>query len=108
MIEKILESGAEDFVEETNDEGEKVIRLYCKYNGLHQIKNRLGGWPMTDIDIVLYPKSTIDYIVVDEDKISDPKKKAKANRLVKMISKLEDHDDVVKVFHNANFLEPPQ
>ena len=91
IFEKAVEVGAED-IEEAGDE----VLIYTKPEDLGRIKAILEGvFSLTDAELARKPVVTIP--------ISD---KQTAQKLLALISALEDNDDVQKVY--ANFEVPDE
>lgn len=84
-----IESGAEE-VEETDDGYE----IYTKPNELHKVKEELlgKGLLVESAELTMKPSSLIN--VEAED----------ATKIIEFLEKLEDLDDVQKVYSNANFV----
>lgn len=86
VLEKILETGAED-LEETED----GFEIYTQDQRLHEVKERLvsSGLEIIESELTFKPKSTV---AITE--------KEKAEKILKLMDSLEDLDDVQKVYAN--------
>lgn len=87
MLE-LIDLGAED-VEETTD----GIEVYLDYNNLSDIKDKIvkNEYKITSTELVQKPKV-----------FQKVEAKEKAKKIISFLEKLEDHDDVQKVFANID------
>ena len=88
IFEKAIEENADDILEE----GENVV-IYTPYSDLSRIKDSLAGQGLniTSMEIIMKPLSLIGL----EDKELE-------TRALSFLDKLEDNDDVQKVYSNLN------
>jgi len=89
---KLIDLGAED-VEET----EKEIEIYVKPDQLEEMRKKIQneGFSLKSFELTMKPKN-----------IQEINDQEKASRVLNFMSKLEEHDDVQKVF--ANFDIPQE
>lgn len=80
---KAIDAGAEDVIEEENG-----LTIYTAPNDLNKIKTALGETDYADIEMIADTKAEIDEAVQE--------------KLDKLITELEDNDDVNTVYTNAN------
>jgi YebC/PmpR family DNA-binding regulatory protein len=87
LMDKALESGAEDVVEEENE-----FQVLSSVDDFNDVRDGLEeqGVQYLEASVSMIPKNTIE---VTEEKV--------AASLLKLLENLEDHDDVQKV--HANF-----
>ena len=90
LMEKALEAGAED----VKNEGD-VYEVLTTPAVLHKVKEALAaaGVPIEAFEIINMPSNTIPISAVQ------------AEKLMRLIDNLEDHDDVQSVSHNAEVAE---
>lgn len=86
LIEKFIEAGAEDF----SDEGE-FFEVYTAPQNLSSVRNKLAetGVEIKNAELSFTPKNTV--------KVSD---QPQAQKLLNLLSALEEHDDVGNVYSN--------
>jgi YebC/PmpR family DNA-binding regulatory protein len=94
MLE-LIDLGADD-VEELTEEGVQKYLIYVESTQLNEMSNKLTqqGYTLETAEIIYKPNITVE--------ISD---KETAEKVVNFLEKLEDQDDVQKVFANANINE---
>jgi YebC/PmpR family DNA-binding regulatory protein len=94
MLE-LIDLGAED-VEDFEDEGVQKFLVYTDPTKLNEVSNNIAqsGFNVEESAIVMKPNLTVD--------IQD---KEIAQRVVDFASRLEDHDDIQKVYANFNVME---
>ncbi|HCR04313.1 MAG TPA: YebC/PmpR family DNA-binding transcriptional regulator [Gemmatimonadetes bacterium] len=90
VLEAALEAGAEDLAREGSD-----YLITCEAAVFQEVQEGLGraGIEPSQTEMSMIPKAGVD--VAGED----------AERLIKLIGLLEDHDDVQKVYSNGNIDE---
>ena len=90
VLEAALEAGAEDM---TREEEEFVV--HTDVSSFHQVQNGLkeGGVEFSHAELAMIPKIEMDV------------GGAEAEALLKLLDALDDHDDVQKVYSNANIDE---
>ena len=88
LLEVALEAGAEDF----NEEGTDYYEIYVQPSNLLELKQALtdAGFTVESAEITALPQSTVRV----EGK--------EAEKLLKLLEVLEDHDDVQKVYSNMD------
>jgi YebC/PmpR family DNA-binding regulatory protein len=86
LMELSIEAGALDVVKTEDD----VYAVYTEFSDLEQVRSFLDSKNISIIkaELIMEPSSTIK---MDE---------AKAESIIKLVEKLEDHDDVQNVFAN--------
>ncbi|MFY8005182.1 MAG: YebC/PmpR family DNA-binding transcriptional regulator, partial [Chitinophagaceae bacterium] len=86
----LIDFGLEEMGESTNDEGESVIVLRCAFVDFGNLQKALEDMGITPLSAELewIPGTTV------------PVTDAQAEDVSKLIDKLEQDDDVTKVFHN--------
>ncbi|HUV43059.1 MAG TPA: YebC/PmpR family DNA-binding transcriptional regulator [Patescibacteria group bacterium] len=91
QILKIIDLGVED-VEEVSD----ALEIYVKQGKLAEIREQLSqaNFKVLNAELVKQPKNEI--------KIINP---AKANKVLKLMNSLHEHDDIQRVFANFNIPE---
>ncbi len=89
---ELIDLGADD-VEEYDDEGQTKFIVYTEPTQLTIVANKLieAGFEVESKDLVNQPNTTTD--------LSD---KEIAERVIALAEKLEDHDDIQKVYANFN------
>jgi len=89
LLEVALEAGAEDFKDE---EGTEFFEIYAQPSDLMSLKDALtqAGFKVESAEITAIPQSTVRV----EGK--------NAEKLLKLLEALEDHDDVQKVHSNMD------
>ena len=92
VLEKALEAEAEDL-----EEIEDGFEIYTQNQKLHQVKEKLAtaGLKITECELSFRPKSVVT--ITEKDKVK---------KILKLMSSLEDLDDVQKVY--ANFDVPKE
>ena len=90
VLEAALEAGAEDLAREDSD-----YRITCEVAVFQGVQEGLGmaGIEPSHAEISMIPKAEVDVLGKD------------AERLIKLLGLLEDHDDVQKVYSNGNIDE---
>ncbi len=88
LMETALEMGAEDF----KSDDEEYFEVYTQPSALYEVRESLekSGYTIENAEIAAVPQSTI--ALENKD----------AEKLLKIISALEDHDDVQKVYSNGD------
>jgi len=86
----VLDAGAEDMVSE-----EDTYEVFTKPEDLEEVKERLlaSGIPVAQAEVTMVPKSTVS--VAEKD----------AEKLLKLMDVLEEHDDVQNVYANFDLPE---
>ncbi len=87
VLEAALEAGAEDM---TSGDGEFIVQT--DVSSFHEVQNGLkgAGVEFTHAELAMVPKNEMD--------VAGPE----AERFLKLLDALDDHDDVQKVYSNAN------
>jgi YebC/PmpR family DNA-binding regulatory protein len=86
----LIDHGLEELGEGTSDDGKPVLVLHCAFNEFGTMQSALEE---RDIKVV---SSGSEFIA----QTLTPLPEEKANEVLKLIDKLEQDDDVQKVFHN--------
>ena len=88
LMELVLEAGADDL----SNEGE-VYEVYCAPENFTAVAEALEGKniPVTEANLSRIPQNEVEVSEIDV-----------ARRILRMIERLEDHDDVSAVFSNYN------
>ena len=91
QILKIIDLGVED-VEEAKD----ALEVYVQSQKLTEVKEKLtqGGFKVLNAELVKQPKNEVQ--------IKDAEK---ANKVLKLMDSLQEHDDIQQVFANFNIPE---
>jgi YebC/PmpR family DNA-binding regulatory protein len=86
LLEKALEAGAEDVVEEDN-----IFQVVTAPDDFESVREALedGGVKFIEASVSMVPKNTVD---ITEEK--------PARQILKLLESLEDHDDVQNVYAN--------
>jgi YebC/PmpR family DNA-binding regulatory protein len=87
---ELIDFGLEELGESTNDKGEPILVLRCAFNDFGALQKAIEERKITPIS------SESEYIA--QNIIELPEKEA--NEVMELIDKLEQDDDVQKVFHN--------
>ncbi len=92
LFEAAVEAGADDVVA---GEGEDDHEVYTEPSDLHAVSEALkaAGIPISQMDLVMMPKNEMSLSTAD------------AVQVLKLIEKLEDLDDVRRVFSNLDVTE---
>jgi YebC/PmpR family DNA-binding regulatory protein len=87
---ELIDSGLEEMGESTTDEGEEVIVLRCAFNDFGNMQKALEEKGITPLiaEVEWIPSTTVE---LPEEQAQD---------LLKLVDKLEQDEDVQKVFHN--------
>jgi YebC/PmpR family DNA-binding regulatory protein len=87
---ELIDSGLEEMGESTTDEGEEVIVLRCAFNDFGNMQKALEEKGITPLiaEVDWIPTTTVE---LPEEQAQD---------LLKLVDKLEQDEDVQKVFHN--------
>lgn len=87
---ELIDHGLEEMGESTNDEGETVLVLRCGFNDFGRVQKALEDRGITPLsaESEWIPTTTVE---LPEDQ---------AQEVLKLVDKLEQDDDVQKVFHN--------
>ena len=87
---ELIDSGLEEMGESTADEGEEVIVLRCAFNDFGNMQKALEEKGITPLiaEVEWIPTTTVE---LPEEQAQD---------LLKLVDKLEQDEDVQKVFHN--------
>jgi YebC/PmpR family DNA-binding regulatory protein len=90
LILEAAEAGAEDVVAEEDE-----VKVITSFNGFQQVQQHLQGkgFEFKEAELVMLPKSTV---AVEEKE---------AERLLKLLEALEEHDDVQKIAANFDIDE---
>lgn len=86
VMELVIEAGADDFNIEAND---NLVYAYCDPTETHNVRQALEDKK------VVVKDARIVYLATDTIQITDPKD---AEKIMKLMSNLEDHDDVQNVY----------
>jgi len=91
QILNLIDLGAEE-VEEAND----VIEVYTKPEQTHEIRNKIqqAGFKVLSEEIMMQP---VNWVKIQE--------KSKAEKVLKFMEGLEEHDDVQRVYTNFDISE---
>ncbi|MHC5062847.1 MAG: YebC/PmpR family DNA-binding transcriptional regulator [Planctomycetota bacterium] len=91
LLEKALEAGAEDLVEEDG-----AVEVRAAASDMHSVMAELekAGVPLAGGEVCYLPKTKAEINSVEE-----------AKKIVRLLEALEDHDDVQSVFANHSFSE---
>lgn len=94
MLE-LIDLGAED-VEDFEEEGVQKFLVYTESTKVNEVSNNIvqSGFNVEESGIVMKPNMTVD--IIDSET---------AQRVVDFAQKLEDHDDIQKVYANFNVPE---
>lgn len=89
QILKLIDLGAEDVIEE-----EGAIEVYVSPHNLSQIQKKVtdNGFTVSASELIQKPKNFQDVSGSEIEKVTS------------FLDKIESHDDVQKVFTNANFV----
>ncbi len=87
---ELIDFGLEELGESTNDKGEPILVLRCAFNDFGALQKAIEERKITPIS------SESEYIA--QNIIELPEKEA--NEVMELIDRLEQDDDVQKVFHN--------
>ncbi len=89
QILKLIDLGAEDVAEEAD-----AIEVYVSPHNLSQIQKKVAdnGFTVTESELIQKPKNFQDVSGSEVEKVTS------------FLEKIESHDDVQKVFTNANFV----
>jgi transcriptional/translational regulatory protein YebC/TACO1 len=87
---ELIDSGLEEMGESTTDEGDEVIVLRCAFNDFGNMQKALEEKGITPLiaEVEWIPTTTVE---LPEEQAQD---------LLKLVDKLEQDEDVQKVFHN--------
>ena len=87
---ELIDSGLEEMGESTTDEGDEVIVLRCAFNDFGNMQKALEEKGITPLiaEVDWIPTTTVE---LPEEQAQD---------LLKLVDKLEQDEDVQKVFHN--------
>ena len=87
---ELIDSGLEEMGESTTDEGEEVLVLRCAFNDFGNMQKALEekGINPLSAEVEWIPATTVE--LAEEQ----------AQELLKLVDKLEQDEDVQKVFHN--------
>lgn len=87
---ELIDFGLEELGESTNDDGEEVLVLRCAFGDFGNMQKALEEKNLNPLsaEVEWIPVTTVE---VDEEK---------AQEVLKLIDKLEQDEDVQKVFHN--------
>jgi transcriptional/translational regulatory protein YebC/TACO1 len=87
---ELIDFGLEELGESTNDTGEEVLVLRCAFGDFGNMQKALEEKNLNPLsaEVEWIPVTTVE---VDEEK---------AQEVLKLIDKLEQDEDVQKVFHN--------
>ncbi len=89
LLEKVLEAGAEDLVEEGG-----ISEVRCAASEMHTVMADLekNGVKLSGGEVCYLPKTRAEITSIDD-----------ARKVIKLLEALEDHDDVQSVFANHSF-----
>lgn len=87
---ELIDAGLEEMGESTDDEGKKVIVLRCAFNDFGNLQKALEDKNISPLSSELEWIPTVTVPVNDEQ----------AEEISKLIDRLEQDEDVSKVFHN--------
>lgn len=87
---ELIDFGLEELGESTNDNGEEVLVIRCGFSDFGNMQKALEEKNLNPIsaEVEWIPSTTVE---LDEEK---------AQEVLKLVDKLEQDDDVQKVFHN--------
>jgi transcriptional/translational regulatory protein YebC/TACO1 len=87
---ELIDSGLEEMGESTTDEGEEVIVLRCAFNDFGNMQKALEEKGITPLI------AEVDWIPTTTVELAEEQ----AQEVLKLVDKLEQDEDVQKVFHN--------
>ena len=91
FMDDVLEAGAADFVREESDDGEEVFQIFTEPELVSEASGKLEalGYAFLSAEAEMIPSMYVK--LEDEDS---------AAKMSKLLEHLEDHDDVINVWHN--------
>lgn len=87
---ELIDSGLEEMGESTNDKGEPILVIRCAFSDFGQLQSAIEAKGITPLS------ADSEYIADNLTELSEEQ----ANEVLALIDRLEQDDDVQKVFHN--------
>lgn len=87
---ELIDSGLEEMGESTNDKGEPILLVRCAFNDFGQMQQAIEARGITPLS------AESEYIPTNPLELEE----SKANEVLALVDRLEQDDDVQRVFHN--------